>query len=220
MELTFGKKTRQEERPSIETLMVTWPECFYKEKEPAIRFALLEEAERQGLTPKENSFRRRLIEKRYTKGNDGKTTADLYLKLWLLMTYGADTTKKARLPRSAEKDIRKLYKELGLEESYGEEEQILLYQEIYHMAILYINLSLEDKSYGSILLGFGRMSDQKLAQKVGRDCYKVGYRVPEILKFENYKFWEKVIQDAYGAYFPDEREYLSDLIAATEAQNS
>ena len=220
MELTFGKKTKKEERPSLKTLMVTWPECFYKEKEPALRLALLGEAERQGLTPQENVIRRKYIEKRYTKaGRDGSVTADLYLKLWLLMSYAADTTKKAKVPRSAERDIRKLYKELGFDEPISEEEKILLYQELYHMAILYINLSLEDKSYGSLLLGFGRMSDQKLAQKIGRDCYKVGYRVPEILKLENREFWEQVIQDAYGAYFPDEREYLTDLIKATEAQN-
>ena len=45
------------ENRSVESMMLTWPECFYKEKEAETRFALLEEAQRQELTPEEKEIK-------------------------------------------------------------------------------------------------------------------------------------------------------------------
>ena len=220
MDLTFGKKTQGTGVPSAATMMVTWPECLYKEKEPMIRFMLLDEADHQGLTPDENVIRRRLMESRYpTFKKNARSTEDHYLKLWLFMSFAADNIKREKLPRSAQKDILKLHKELGIGDLTGETEQNLLYRELYHMTILYINLSLEDKRYGSLIFGFGRLSDDKLAKKIARDAYKVGHRVPELLKFANYEIWEKAVRDAYCEFFPDNREYLRGLIEGTAEEN-
>lgn len=217
MELTFKKKTDGGTPQALETMMLAWPDCLYKEREPLVRFSLLEEAERQGLTPDENPVRRRLMEERYPGFKKGQLKSDdNYLRLWLFMSFAMDSVKRGKIGRGARKDIMKLIDELGISAIKGEHDQSLLYREIYHLAILYINLSLEDKRYGSLIFGFGRMSDDRLARKIGRDAYKAGYGVPDLLKFENYEIWERAVKDAYTEFFPDEKGYYQDLIDGKE----
>jgi len=221
MDLKFKKKESIAERPSIETRMRAWPDCLYREKEPLLRFELLREAEKQGLTPEENPLRRRLMEARYLGFKNGASKSDdNYLKMWIYMSFASDSAKRGKLPKRAQKDIMKVYDELGIRDMHSEEELLLLYREIYQMTLLYINLSLEDKRYGSVLFGFGRMSDERLARKIGGDVYKVGHNVPEILKFENYEVWEKAVKEAYLEVFPDEKDYLAALVAGEKVKES
>ena len=212
MELLKKKKTVEQERPSVAAMMNAWPDCFYNEGDAQIRRDLLDEADRQALTPEENALRRRLIDKRYVKvKKDGKmATADMYLRLWFSISFAGDSMRGDKIPKRSEKDIAKELKSLDITTLESEEEKALL----YHTATLYFSLSMGDKQYGSVILGFGRMSDQKVAQKIARDVVKVGCTVPELVRFTHYDIWQKALTDAYRDVFPDEADYLARLIRA------
>ena len=216
MELLKKKKTVEQERPSVAAMMNAWPDCFYNEGDAQIRRDLLDEADRQALTPEENALRRRLIDKRYVKvKKDGKmATADMYLRLWFSISFAGDSMRGDKIPKRSEKDIAKELKSLDITTLESEEEKALLYREFHHTATLYFSLSMGDKQYGSVILGFGRMSDQKVAQKIARDVAKVGCTVPELVRFTHYDIWQKALTDAYRDVFPDEADYLARLIRA------
>ncbi|MDO4478264.1 MAG: hypothetical protein Q4B73_04385 [Lachnospiraceae bacterium] len=213
MELKFGGERKKTERqPGIETMMLTWPECLYRERDGKIRLALLDEADRQGLTPEENKARRYLLEKRYGKTTkDG--TPDKYMGAWLEVTFAYEGLKKKKEPsKSSVKSIDKILKSIGLDAyDFGEMGEKVLYDELYHMAVLFINLSLEDKQYSSVILGFGHISEDKLQRKIARDVVKTGYIVPEVVKFKHYELWEKAALEAYVDYFPDMEDYIEGL---------
>lgn len=220
MEIAFKKKTAEKEKPSIETMMVTWPECFYREGDAAVRLALLNEADKQGLTKEDNVIRRQLLEKRYPaiKKAGKMTKADVGLRLWLTISFAGDTIKGDKVARRSEKDILKEAKILGLDSLQGDQAERLLYRELYHIAFLYFNLSMGDKQYSSIILGFGHMSDKKVAQKLARDLAKVAVFVPDIVKFPHYEIWKEALCDAYRDGFPDEVDYLELLLKGREEQ--
>lgn len=212
MDLEFGGKGVKKEKPSIETKMLAWPECLYREKDEKIRFQLLEEAERQELQMKETKIRRYLLDHRYEKPNREGKRPDHYMRLWLELAFAYECVRKGRLSGSSEKKINKALELCGLKDyDFGDSGRMILYQEFYHMAVLYINLCLEDKQYKSIILGLGHMNSEKLSKKIARDVIKVGYFVPEFVKFPNYEIWEKAVMDAYGDFYPDNDEYVEAL---------
>ena len=212
MDLEFGKRGVSKEVPSIETKMLAWPECLYREKDENIRFQLVEEAEKQKLQPEETKIRRYLLDHRYEKpGKDGKR-ADNYMRIWLEISFAYESVRRGRPSRSGIKGIEKALKKCGLLDfDFGEIGEKILYQEIYHMGVLYINLCLEDKQYNSVLLGLGHMSEDKVMRKIARDMVKVGYYVPEVVKFAHYEIWQKAVVDAYEDFCPDNHDYVEQL---------
>ena len=93
-----------------------------------------------------------------------------------------------------------------------EEQTELLYREFYHTAVLYINLGYKDKRYGSVMFGLGKLSDEKMEQKLCDDMFSVGYIVPEIVRFTRYEVWERAVKDAFTEYFPDGEELWNEEI--------
>ena len=211
MEMNTGWNTA--EARSVETMMITWPECFYKETEAEMRFALLKEAEKQELTPEENTVRRFLLEHRHPGYPKESPLIDHYLKLWFFCTFAADSIHGGKTSKRCAADVNDLVKALGLEKIQSEEDKALLYQEFLHAAQLYIHISTTDKRYSSALLGLLKMSEDKVLKKLGRDIYKAGYSGPEAVKFTHYDLWEKALKTAFMAYHPQAEAIWEELSA-------
>ena len=60
MELRFK---HEDNNISVEQKMDSWPLCLYKERDPDVRFAMLGEAEKRGLTPELTPVIRTILEK-------------------------------------------------------------------------------------------------------------------------------------------------------------
>ncbi|MBR0479498.1 MAG: hypothetical protein IJJ24_10445 [Solobacterium sp.] len=199
------------ENRSVESMMLTWPECFYKEKEAEMRFALLEEAQRQELTPEENGTRRFLLAHRYP-GYPGETPlTDHFLKLWFFLIFAADGAHGKKASKRDAKAVADLVKELGLASLQSETDRHLLYREFFHTALLYINISLSDRRYSSIFLNLGKLSDEKLKQKVAKDLYKAGVLGPDAVGFANDDLWRSALKDAFHSYFPGSEDVWESL---------
>ena len=211
MNLEFGQRAKKDV-VSVETKMLSWPECLYREKDAAERLALLAEAERQNLQPEETKLRRYLLDHRYQKGSKDKVIPDNFMRVWLEVSFGYESIRKGKVPLRLEKSISREMKKCGLlDYEFGELGEQILYHELYHMAVLYINLCLEDKQYRSLILGIGHMSDDKLSKKIARDMVKTGYLVPEAVKFPHYEVWERAVMDAYEGFYPDNADYVEQL---------
>ena len=203
MEFTRAKKvTKQSSDEEIRRRLLNWPDAYYREREPEIRFRMLEEAENQGLTPEDNVIRRELYEIRYpSKGN----IKDKYLSAWMNMRFMTERNNGVIFRRHDPKKVRDVLGEIGIGVRMDDRRyQQLLYQEIYHLGMLYGALCCEDKQYGSIIFGFGSMSEEKLAFKIARDFKEVGIEIPENYQAgPDYEVWGKALTAAFCDQFPD-----------------
>lgn len=193
------KRKQENNTLDLEEKMADWPACIYAESDADIRFALLDEAVRQGLA--ETAGIRQIMEKRYVRG---RNAADRFIMFWMQCSMAGD--------RLADRDKRELQKQadaLG----FGECSEELLYREFYHTALVFIHLSSADKQYGSFLYGTGRLSDKRLSYKLCRDLFRIGYPVPEAVRFARYEIWEKALKDVCFEYFTDGEEYWHEQLA-------
>lgn len=206
------KRTEEEE---IRSKMLAWPECYYREREGMIRLHLLEEAEKENLTPSENEIRRLLWERRYPglRKGDKSGNLDTYMRAWFEFRYAADNLDRMWSYKRILKSIRKNLDLMGFPEAekYGPAGREALYQEIHHMAMLYIALCTEDKTYNSFIMGMGKISEEKTIQKIAAEVTKVAQFVPERLNLrEPCELWTKAILTAFKETFPDQADLLKE----------
>ena len=203
--MEFARKKSEilkEKEEEILRRLLNWPECFYREREPKIRGQLLEAAEKQGLTPEENGIRRKLYERRYPSTGE---TKDNYLKAWLDLRF-AYTQRGGLFGSTNPKKVTKVLDSIGFDE-LGDDPiyRSLLYQELYHLGMLYASLCSEDKNYRSVIFGLGTMSEEKLIRKIGAEFRDIGVDVLKEFHVDGkYTLWTDALTAAYCDMFPDQ----------------
>jgi hypothetical protein len=203
---TAGILTAEE----VKRRVLNWPDCYYKERDPVIRRMLLDEAESQNLTPEDNVFREQLFSKRYEGFHPARgAKADRYLALWMDMRYSGQGGTGSLFSRGNIRRIRKSMESIGYTKDLTHEQQNLLYQELYHLGMLYIALCQEDKGYSALFFGMGKISDTQLVHKIGAEFRLVASTALEVLGAEDtYPIWKSAITDAYLDAFPGYEDSL------------
>lgn len=182
------KKVEVEEKNPYE-----WPKSYYMEGNPEKRRQLLEE--RLAIDDSDEIKKTEaLFDARYQKMKDGKYM-DLFLKGWLeialignhLNSYFAQKKNKKTAVKVAEMWC------LDREEEFGRE---LLYDELAHLAGVYIASCLNDTHYQSILFNIGRMKDEKVKQKIKNDLELISRTIPEGVEMKDtFSLFEKAVSD-------------------------
>lgn len=203
--MEFTKKTRTPAPDGIEEIrrrLLGWPDCYYRERDPGIRLQLLNEAEREQLTPGENGIRRELYERRYPSKGSVK---DTYLRAWLDIRFMRDRNTSFFSRNNQQAQIKKILDGIGFDRlSDDKVYRGLLYQELYHLGMLYATLCQEDKGYGSLIFGIGHLSEEKLAQKIGAEFVDVA--VSTLKKYGvdgKYTLWSDALTAAYCDMYPE-----------------
>lgn len=196
--------------------MAEWPECYYREREGLQRRELLDEADRNHLTPEENKIRRLLWERRYPGlVNSREKIKDSYLRAWFDFRYAADNASGLFSYKKIVREISRDLEQMGFQavKEFGETGEAVLYRELYHMAMLYITLCQEDKGYGSLLFGMGKVSEDSVAQRIAKEIVKVVCLVPKKLNLEQEcALWTKACLTAFADAYPDKKGDLENLI--------
>ena len=203
MEFTRKKQVIPETNDEeLRRRLLNWPDCYYRERDPKVRLRLLDEADKEELTPEENVVRRELYEIRYPKNGPVK---DTYLRAWMnlrfILTQKSSLFSRGMNPKQVLKELDLIgFDRLGEDASY----RALLYQELYHLGMLYASLCTEDKNYTSLIFGLGSLSEEKLALKIGAEFQDIGVRVIELSKVdEKYRLWTDALTAAYCDLFPE-----------------
>ena len=157
-----------------------WPESYYMEVDAGRRLSLLEEHLNQEESDTINSLRMELWQMRYQplkKGNEYKDNFMAGLVQWLMLTIDA---ARPFSKKRARKEAGQVLVQLGLtsEEHFTRE---LLETEMKHLFLVYAATCLEDRQYGSLLFGFGRIKKDKVEKKIAEDIRKVGFSLPDLL---------------------------------------
>lgn len=196
-------------------MMENWPYEYYKERDAIERKKLLDAAMERGIDPEGDKIRKMLWEMRYIfSEKTGELIQDNYLKAWMDFRFAVGKTNSFFQGKRIVKEAKDDLEAMGFEavKEYGELGQKVLYDELYHLVNLYIQLCSEDRNYGSIILGLGKMNKESYVAKVAKEVHEVTSRMPKNLGMEEYcALLKKAGQEAFYDAFPNFEQYLDEL---------
>ncbi len=182
------KKVEVEEKNPYE-----WPKSYYMEGTPEKRRKLLDD--RLAIDDSDEIKKiEALFDARYQKMKDGKYM-DSFLKGWLEMALIGNNLNshfaRTKNKKTAMKAARMWC--LDREEEFGRD---LLYDELGHLAGVYIASCLNDTHYQSILFNIGRMKEDKVKQKIKNDLELISRTIPEALEMKDtFSLFERAVED-------------------------
>lgn len=203
-----------------ESLLANWPYEYYHTRDAAERRTLLEMSMERKLDPEADQVRMMIWERRYPKAGGknegGNGLLDTYLKSWMDFRFASDKMNSWFHAKGLIKEAKKNLEAMGFDmvKEYGETGAKALYDELYHMAGLYMDLCSEDRNYGCFLLGIGKMSKESLINKMAREICDVAYKVPAGLGLEaECAPLKKAATEAFYDKFPNFENCLDVLIS-------
>lgn len=182
------KKVEKEEKNPYE-----WPKSYYMEGSAEQRKQLLDE--RLAMDESDEIQRiKELFDCRYKKMKDGKYM-DVFLKGWLDMSLIGGNLNSHFARKKNEKAAMKVAQMwcLDREEEFGRD---LLYDELGHLAGVYISSCLSDTHYQSIIFNIGRMKEDRVKQKIKDDLELIARTIPETLGVKDtFALFERAVSD-------------------------
>lgn len=184
---------KEKEVPKKEKNPYGWPTSYYMEMDAVQRKMLLEEQLSQD--PGEEMQKiKKLFDCRYSQTKDGKYM-DLFLKAWMELAIIGPNLNSFFAQKKNKKEAEKAAEVLCLkrEEEFGTD---LLYDELKHLAGVYIVSCQSDSHYQSILFSMGRMKEDKVKQKIKNDLQLISRTVPEAVGMKDtFSLFEKAVWD-------------------------
>ncbi len=159
----------------------TWLERFYHETEREDREEIFEEGLKSDGPTRENEFRQKLWNRRYTPAGREQGEVDHFFKGFLTLDTLGRTKPGFFNKKYIQREVASLRTIwcLDLAEEYGEMGQELLYEELKHLARTYISVCQDDKNFSSMFFGVGKMSREKLNDKIADKIYFLTREVPK-----------------------------------------
>ena len=186
-----------------------WVEKYMQETSRAKRKKLLDEAMKEEGKSPENELRAKLYEARF--GLNEKSETDVFIRGWMTLYNLQNAPRGVFGKKRIAHDLAAVAADWKMElaASYGSIGEEVLYQELYHMILVYIRLCMTDRNYSSLLLGFGRMQEDTLITKIAGDIFRTAWEIPDSLNCgEKFSVLQKAAADAYCQAFPDNGEIL------------
>lgn len=193
-----GKGGKEEQ---LKTKLLAYPDSYYREQDADVRLKLLTLAEENLGRTEEDKIRRELWELRYVM-KDGRRI-DRFLAAWMELSYLSENGKGLFMARNGAK-LASTLDGIGFSrlDTGDDLYRNLLYREIYHLGMLYMELCTEDPGYSALILGFGRMSDNALRGKISEDVHRVSDRLFGIYHpDQKYEIWKTALLDALNDAF-------------------
>lgn len=176
-----------------------WPLNYYMELKPEKRKALLEEQMRQGRSEELEQIEK-LFQIRYISDKKGNY-ADTFMRSYLELRMTAEKMDVMFAERRNKKIVLQALHHMQADGT-SEIPEELVYQELCHLISLYVQSSVTDKNYTSILWGMFKNSDEKILEKMRRDLAMIGEALPEMLHLETEcRILSKAIADTKARYF-------------------
>ena len=156
---------------------------------------------------------------RYRK--QGGREVDTFVRGLMNLMYIDNVGQGLFARKRVEKEKQKILEDwqMALAAQYGETGEQVLYEELFNTVRLFMLLCEDDKTYGSVLLGLGRMNKEKLTAKIARDVFRMAYEIPrkhEISK--EVAVFTRAATDAYCEMYDRRKNLLLDLISSRKEE--
>lgn len=173
------KKAAEPKQEVVEENPYDWPESYYMEIDAAKRKKLLDEQLASEDADEKDQLRLKLWEKRYKLQKKGDY-ADNFM-YWLLELLLVTKQMNKKLGKKGQKKQAAKALEAFCTDQTEIFDRELIAAELKHLMLTYGMLSMEDKSYGSVILGFGKMNQSNLERKLAAEFDALGTRLPQYL---------------------------------------
>lgn len=186
-----------------------WIGEYRREIDRARRKAVLDREEPEHGTEKEYEVRKKLWEGRYDRKNG--MDIDYGIRGWVNLQY---SKRRVYLPgeqKRLRKEIEGIKKDwqFSLCEEYGETGGKALYDELFNVALYYFDICERDKTYNSVVLGLGHISDERRVNKILHEVKDLTEVIPENLRItEELDVFIRAARDAFRYRYPDEAAAL------------
>ena len=168
-----------ESREIRKNRVFTWPDDYYWETDPKKREEMLKDRLKEE-DSEENQIRSRLFEKRYVTPGKGIRGTDYFMKILMTMEKIAEMKDSFFGKKSFQKGIREIRDTFCLDLLKEKPDYANLWEEEFiNLWCLYIELCRDDNNYAGLLLGTGRMSKERLINKLEADLYHKSTELPE-----------------------------------------
>ena len=177
-----------------------------------------------------NSEKRQML--LYENFTDPKTEADLFReKLWVAR-YGKRKPKNDAfvgylmnlkyIAESGSVDIGGKKKKLAVEAIHGltlyevekksDEQQNILYSELKHTCLKFIDISANGRGFTSVIFGMGQLSEESVAKKIAEQMSIVAYTAPHLLRMDKeFALLQRAAADAFRTVYPNREHFLKKL---------
>ncbi|MGI6106664.1 MAG: DUF6553 family protein [Lachnospiraceae bacterium] len=194
---------------------------FYRETDRTRREAILTEMRGKMEDTDRLSLMERVYRARYGKavrkgglfGSGGAAEPDRYIR-GILMISMISPASSGHGRRKGSKQLESALAEFGLAEDGTAPDgtpgtgQVIGY-ELYNACLLYLDLCLSDRTYGSAVLGFGHMSRENLVRKIADEVGRMTKTVPAGLGREReMRTFTEAMKQAFLDTFPDQAELI------------
>jgi len=188
-----------------------WISEYKKETDRSRRWIILEREREEHSDDPEFEIREKLWKARYDKKNG--MDIDYGIRGWMNLQ---STKRRLYLPG----ERKRLRKEIDgvkadwqfpLCGEYGETGDRALYDELFNISLFYFDICERDKTYNSIVLGLGHISDERRADKIAREVKEMTVTIPGTLEITGELApFIKAAQDAFRYKFPNETGNFND----------
>ncbi|MBO5551835.1 MAG: hypothetical protein J5966_07745 [Lachnospiraceae bacterium] len=182
-----------------------WISEYKKETDKARRKAILDREREEHSGDVEFEIREKIWKARYDKkkGMD----VDYGIRGWMNLLSAKRRIylpgERKRLRRELE-DVKSDW-QFPLCAEYGETGGKALYDELFNISLFYFDICERDKTYNSIVLGLGHISDERRVDKIAREVKEITVTIPETLEIsEEFAPFINAAQEAFRYKFPDE----------------
>ncbi len=182
-----------------------WISEYKREIDRERRRRILErEKEAHGGEP-EYEIRKKIWEARYDKKNG--QNVDYGIRGWVNFQsmkrriYMPGESKRLR------KEIEGVKKDWGFDlcREYGEAGEKALLDELFNIALFYFDICERDKTYNSVVLGLGHISDERRAVKIAKEVREMTEVIPEELNIsEEFEPFIRSVKEALLYKYPAE----------------
>ncbi|MBQ9550225.1 MAG: hypothetical protein IJU87_05370 [Lachnospiraceae bacterium] len=158
-----------------------WIAEYKKETDRERRHRILEREKEAHEGEPEYEVRRKLWEGRYDKKNG--QAIDYGIRGWVNLQ---GLKRRVYLPgesKRLEKEIEAIKKDwqFDLCGEYGEVGEKALHDELFNLSLFYFDLCEKDKTYNSVVLGLGHITDERRVVKIAREVREITEIIPESL---------------------------------------
>ncbi len=156
---------------------------YYKETSRPKRKELLDQMiAKNGLT-QANILRQKLYIARYGSSEKNNRELDIFIHGWMTLEFIKSSKNTLRSTKKLQREGQSVLSDFqhSLIKEYGALGEEIIYQEYCNLTRLYLKLCEKDRSYGSVLLGLGRLNSDSFEKKVYDDIFRIAYVIPGIL---------------------------------------
>ena len=161
-----------------------------------------------------------LFDNRYVSREKKVQKIDYAIRGWVNIKFLPEVARGWFTKKKLSDKVEEILADLGHDvcEKYGSRGMELWFKELCHTVRVYIDLCINDRSYGSVLFGLGKMKKERLVAKIGEDIVAVTYSIPkEIGKLNEFEQLAQAAKTVFVEHYPKEALFYEQLL--DEADN-